>query len=54
MIAAEAQAVHDQRQRGDPEHDRVGCWCCCLDCDFDYDTVTGKEEADGTRLHRAA
>lgn len=32
----EAQRIHDEAQAADPEHDRVGCWCCCWDCDFDF------------------
>jgi hypothetical protein len=38
--AEEAQALHDRRRSGDAEHDRAGCWCCCLDCDFDFDALT--------------
>lgn len=37
MTKEEAQALHEQRQSEDPEHDRGGCWCCCLDCDFKFD-----------------
>lgn len=37
---SEAQRLHDERKAADPEHDRVGCWCCCHDCDWDYDEVT--------------
>jgi hypothetical protein len=48
----EAQALHDYRQAHDPEHDRGGCWCCCMDCDFDFDAIMGveheQEEAAGT------
>jgi len=39
MNEDEAQALHEQRQRRDPAHDQVGCWCCCNDCGFDYDAV---------------
>lgn len=39
MSLEEAQALHELRQLLHPEHDRVGCWCCCTDCDFDFDAV---------------
>jgi hypothetical protein len=39
----EAQRLHEQRQHADPAHDRVSCWCCCLDCDFDFIAVTEEE-----------
>lgn len=36
----QAQMIHEERQRQDPEHDRGGCWCCCQDCDWDHEAVT--------------
>jgi hypothetical protein len=39
MNEDEARRLHEQRQREDTGHDRGGCWCCCADCDFDYDAV---------------
>jgi hypothetical protein len=29
----ELQALHEQRQAEDSDHDRCGCVCCCWDCD---------------------
>lgn len=31
------QALHERRQREDPEHDRSSCYCCCFDCPEDLD-----------------
>lgn len=45
MNPQQAQALHDKRQRDDPDHDKVSCWCCCLDCDFDYEAVTAARTA---------
>jgi hypothetical protein len=36
----DAQALHDQLRAENPDdHDQVSCWCCCLDCDFDFNTI---------------
>jgi hypothetical protein len=43
----DAQRLHDRRRAADPGHDRVGCWCCCLDCGFDVEEVTGDGEHGG-------
>jgi len=32
-LGGEKQDVHEQRQRDEPDHDRVSCWCCCWSCD---------------------
>lgn len=34
-----AQSIHDEAREADPEHDQVTCWCCCIDCDFDFELV---------------
>lgn len=39
----EAQCIHDKAQAADPEHDRVGCWCCCWDCDFDFAKIAADD-----------
>lgn len=31
------QALHERKQREDPEHDRSSCYCCCFDCPEDLD-----------------
>ena len=35
----EAQAYHEEQQKDSILHDRVSCWCCCLDCEFTYDII---------------
>lgn len=35
----EAQEIHDLARGSDERHDQVSCWCCCADCDFEYDAV---------------
>lgn len=42
-----AQRLHDERRARDPDHDRVSCWCCCLDCNFDVERLL-KVKVDGT------
>lgn len=37
MTPGQAQILHEARRSGDPDHDRVSCWCCCWDCDFEQD-----------------
>jgi hypothetical protein len=44
LTPAEAQRVHEQRQHDNPGHDGIGCWCCCLDCDFDWEIITKRQE----------
>jgi len=45
-----AQRLHDERRQRDPRHDRVSCWCCCLDCDFaNADELL---EQPGIQIHR--
>lgn len=29
------QAVHLWRRFRDPDHDRIQCVCCCVDCDLE-------------------
>lgn len=48
MTPDEAQALHELRQAADPDHDRVGCWCCCQDCDFDFEKITGTAGSEQT------
>lgn len=42
-----AQRLHERRRAGDPDHDQAPCWCCCLDCGFDVEEVTGDGEHGG-------
>ena len=51
VTADEAQRLHDERVAADPEHDDVTCWCCCWDCDFDFEAVlreSGLWQEDGS------
>lgn len=43
ITARQAQELHGQRRAADPEHDQIGCWCCCWDCSFPYDTIIEHE-----------
>jgi hypothetical protein len=38
----EAQRLHDERREDDEHHDLSSCWCCCVDCDFDWDAVVNE------------
>jgi hypothetical protein len=44
----EAQALHDYRLVHSAGHDRVSCWCCCTDCDFDFDAIMGVKHEQET------
>lgn len=45
MDAIDAQSLHELAQLTLPEHDTVTCWCCCLDCDFNYQEVMAESNA---------
>lgn len=47
MTSPEARDIHARAQHADPEHDRGGCWCCCMDCDFDVEAVWAADAAAG-------
>lgn len=44
VTSEEAQRIHDKAQAADPEHDRAGCWCCCWECDFDFEAVVSNDQ----------
>jgi hypothetical protein len=56
MTARRAQLVHEHLESQSSEHDQVACWCCCADCDFDYDAVTAAsdEPVESVSAERAA
>lgn len=41
----EAQEYHDNQMKVDPLHDICSCWCCCIDCDFNFAKITGGKDA---------
>jgi len=53
--SVEAQAIHDHAQAAaaerdladDPEPHYGGCWCCCWDCDFDFEAVCAADRIAG-------
>jgi hypothetical protein len=58
MNETAAQAYHDQKQEeAEAEYGRTGkepaenhfggCWCCCWDCGFDYESVQRGEGRPG-------
>ena len=47
VTSPRAQEIHSEAWEADPDHDRISCWCCCLDCDFDAEAVWDNDEAEG-------
>lgn len=46
----EAQALHERRQIEGPEDHYGSCWCCCWDCDFDFDAVMERPAKEAGRI----
>lgn len=50
VTSVEALEIHTKAIEADPDnHDMISCWCCCIDCDFDYQTVIANDKAAGIR-----
>jgi hypothetical protein len=47
LTSAQALATHSEARETDPDHDQVGCWCCCWDCGLNYDAAIANDEAQG-------
>lgn len=45
MTSLEARDIHEQARRDDVDHDQIGCWCCCWDCDFDAQEIWANDKA---------
>lgn len=48
-VTAEAQAVHEDRQATEPDHDTSKAACCCFDC-WDFRHTPGQVSVPGNEL----
>lgn len=47
LTSPKARDIHAAAQQADPDHDLGGCWCCCLDCNFDTKAVCANDASAG-------
>lgn len=48
LTSIEALEIHTKAIEADPDnHDMISCWCCCIDCDYDYGAVIANDNAAG-------
>jgi hypothetical protein len=48
-VTAEAQAIHEDRQRTEPDHDTSRAVCCCMSC-WDFRHTPGQVSKPGNEI----
>lgn len=43
----QARDIHAHARAAEPDHDQIGRWCCCWDCDFDATKIWANDRAAG-------
>lgn len=54
LTGEQKQAMHEFRQKLSEAHDRIGCWCCCVNCNFTDVPKRSRVRPDGLERHPEA